>query len=94
MAPGDDAAAVVVVVGLFDDIGNFLVSLGGQLINQLAGQVSRSVQLIRHFSGPGSHNLQNLRAIQKLAAYYKPKLLIIHIHENYLHFSAHGALVC
>ena len=76
VAPGDDTGAGIVVVGLLDHVGDLLVALGGDLVDQGIGQ--RLAQLIRHLRGPNGHCLQHILAIQGLTAYYEPKLHIFH----------------
>ena len=86
VAPGDDAAALVVVVGLLDYIGNLLVGLGGDLIDQLAGQVTGGIHLLHHLGGTLGYRFQDLGTVQKLAAYHKPKLSLFHIHDTITSF--------
>ena len=80
VAPGDDAAAVLVVVGVLHHLGDLRVGLDGGLVHHLAGQVSALVQSVRHLGGPLGHGLQHLGAVQELAAYHKPEFAIFHIH--------------
>ncbi|MPN48828.1 hypothetical protein SDC9_196440 [bioreactor metagenome] len=76
VAPGDHSGTAVVVIGLFDHVGNFPVGLGGQLINQRVRQ--HPAQLRRHLGGAGIHSFQNLGAVQRLAAHHKPKFILFH----------------
>ena len=82
VAPGDDAAALLVVVGVLHHLGDLGVRLHGGLVYHLAGQVAGGVQRICHLGGPLSHCLQHLGTVQKLTAYNKPELTVFHIHEK------------
>ena len=76
VAPGDDAGALVPVIGLLDHIGDLLVGLGGHLIHQRIGQ--HPGEFRRHFSGAHFHRFQNLRAIQELTADHEPEFILFH----------------
>ncbi len=76
VAPGDDAGAGIVIVGLLHHVGDLLVGLGGHLIDQLVGQLF--AELLRHLGGPGGHDLQHLRAVQVLTAHDEPKFILFH----------------
>ena len=80
VAPGHDTGAGGVVVCLAHHVGNFLVGLGGDLVDQLAGQAAGGVQRLGHFGGAGGHRLQNLRPVEELAAHHEPEFILFHAH--------------
>ena len=80
VAPGDDAGALLVVVRLADDVGDLLVGLRGDLVDQLAGQVAGGVQRVGHLRGALSDGLKDLRAVEELAADDEPEFVLLHAH--------------
>src|SRR5699024_7200689 len=94
VAPGDDTAAVIVIVGGLHHVGDLLIGLGRDLVYQLAGQVSGGVEGVHHLGGAAIHDLQHFGAIQELAAHDKPKFFVVHVHNlryvKFLLYVFHG----
>ena len=83
VAPGHNAQAVIVMVGILHDLGDLCIGFHGCLIHQLAGQNAAIRHFLGHLCAAGGHRFQHLGAIQELAAYYEPKFFLLHIHLNY-----------
>ena len=83
MAPGDDARAVLVVVGLAHHVGDLGVGLGGNFVDDFAGQIAGGVQLIGHLRRAGGDGLEDFRAVQKLTAHDEPKFIGMQ-HKSFL----------
>ena len=71
MAPGDDTGAGIVVVGFLDNVSDFLVGLGGDLVDEGVGQ--NLAELGGHFLGALCDGVQNFGAVQELRADHEPE---------------------
>ena len=52
-----------IVVGLAHDVGDLLVGLGRHLVDELAGQLAGSVELLCHLGGALRHGFKDLGPI-------------------------------
>ena len=76
VAPGDDPGALLAVIGLFHDTGDFIARLGGHLVDKRKRQ--GQAQLLCHLPGAGLDGFQNLGPVEKLTAYHKPEFIVFH----------------
>ena len=77
VAPGDDAAAAVVVVGVAHYAGNLSVRLDRGLIDQRAREQAAGRHPLRHLAGALVDGFEHFGAVQELAADHEPELLVI-----------------
>ena len=76
VAPGNQAAAFLLIIGLPHNCGNLFSGFGGSLVYQRIWQPFR--QISRHLPCPGVHRFQHFRSIKGLAADDKPEFVVFH----------------
>ena len=90
VAPGDDARAGRLIVGLAHHVGDLLLRLGGHLVDHLAGELSGRVHPVGHLGGAAGDGFQHFGAIEELAADHKPEFILLHAHGVVLPFGMRG----
>ena len=85
VAPGDDAGAAVVRVGLLHDRRAFGLGLDRHLVDDRERDLRRLTQLLRHLLRARLYGFQHLRPIQELRADNKPEFIIFHRRFSSIH---------
>ncbi|MNP81548.1 hypothetical protein D3C76_1799410 [compost metagenome] len=79
MHPGDQTGTVGIIVGLCQQIADFLGGFHNRLEHHLAGDGGGGVQAFGNNAGVAGHFLQRFWAVQVLASGHKPKFISFHV---------------
>ena len=75
--PGDDAHALVVVVGGLHHGFHFLAAVGGAFVHHLDGDDAAVVQSVDHLFRMGVNGHHGVASVEELCACYPPNLVIL-----------------